>query len=150
MTNPFRNLFAVLALSGAFIAAVGIAAPKTPEITAMAKDAALDEPGRYPPEMVEGGAATGFDGSFLRGTTYRSRDQRFVVSLWQSGPGTLKTDAYPQDEYCLVLEGRVIITNRSGSRAEYGPGDTFVIPKGWAGTWDMPGRFTKQYVAMEK
>lgn len=122
-------------------------ADAAPEIAPMAQDAPLDESGRYPPEMVVPGAS-GFDGHYRAATTYRSGDQRFVVSLWQSGPGVLKTDGYPHDEYCRVLEGRVIITNRSGSRVEYGPGDTFVIPKGWAGTWDMPVRLTKQFVAM--
>jgi uncharacterized cupin superfamily protein len=115
----------------------------------MDKHAPLDERGRYPKEMVVPGKGA-FDGSFLAATTYRSGDERFVVSLWQSGPGVLQTDSYPHDEYCLVLEGRVVVTNRSGTRAEYGVGDTFVIPKGWAGTWDMPVRFTKQFVAMVK
>lgn len=32
---------------------------------------------------------------------------------------------------------------------ESGPGDRFVIPKGWAGTWDMKTRFRKRYVAWE-
>lgn len=129
----------------------GAIAAGTPDIQRMDPAAALGEPDRYPPEMVERpGSNADFDGSFRHATTYRSADGRFVVSLWQSGPGTLKTDAYPHDEYCRVLEGRVIITNRSGSRAEYGVGDTFVIPKVWAGTWDMPVRFTKQFVAMER
>ena len=71
------------------------------------------------------------------------------IGVWQSGPGILQTDGYPHDEYCLVLEGHLIITNRSGGREEFDPGDTFVIPKGWAGTWNMPARFKKQYAAFE-
>jgi uncharacterized cupin superfamily protein len=41
------------------------------------------------------------------------------------------------------------ITNRRGDRVEFDPGDTFVIPKGWAGTWNMTSRFKKQYAAFE-
>jgi uncharacterized cupin superfamily protein len=49
-----------------------------------------------------------------------------------------------------VLEGHLIVTNHSGRREEFNPGDTFVIPKGWAGTWNMTTRFKKQYVAFEE
>jgi uncharacterized cupin superfamily protein len=142
----------LLALTMAFGCGLALVTPcatagGAPEIAPMPVDAPLDDAGRYPPEMVVPGN-TPFDGAYRAATTYRSVDARFVVSLWQSGPGVLQTDGYPHDEYCRVLEGRVIITNRSGTRTEYGPGDSFVIPKGWAGTWDMPVRFTKQFVAM--
>lgn len=119
------------------------------EITRVDRNAAPKEPGKYPSAMVVPGQEA-FDGSYTTLTEYTSEDRKFTVALWESGPGVLKTDAYPHDEYCLVLEGHLIITNRSGSRAEFNPGDTFVIPKGWAGTWNMTTRFKKQYVAVEE
>ena len=119
------------------------------EITRVDRNAMPTEPGKYPNEMVVPGD-NGFDGSFTSLSEYKSEDRKFTVALWESGPGVLKTDAYPHDEYCLVLAGHLIITNRSGSRAEFNPGDTFVIPKGWAGTWNMTTRFKKQYVAFEE
>jgi uncharacterized cupin superfamily protein len=106
------------------------------------------EPGRYPDDMVVTTGRGGFDGSYTSATGYQSEDRMFTVALWQSGPGILKTDGYPHDEYCFVLEGRVVITNASGRREEFGPGDAFVIPKGWAGTWNMTTPFKKQYVAI--
>jgi len=94
-------------------------------------------------------SASAFDGSYTSAIAYRSGDRALSVGLWQSEPGVLRTDAYPYDEFCLVLEGRLIVTNRDGHREEFAPGDTFVIPKGWAGTWNMTTRFKKQYVAFE-
>ena len=119
------------------------------EIVRMGHDATPTERGKYPSEMVVPGDGP-FDGSYTELSEYRSEDRKFTVALWESGPGVLKTDAYPHDEYCLVLEGHLIVTNRSGRREEFGPGDTFVIPKGWAGTWNMTTRFKKQYVAFEE
>jgi uncharacterized cupin superfamily protein len=116
------------------------------DIVPVDRAAAPAEPGKYPSEMVVKDQSP-FDGSYTSKGEYRSADRKFTVALWQSGPGVLKTDGYPHDEYCLVLEGHLVITNRSGTRAEFGPGDTFVIPKGWAGTWNMTTRFKKQYVA---
>jgi len=107
------------------------------------------ERAQYPSEMVVKDNSP-FDGTYMHKNGYRSADRKFTVALWESGPGILKTDAYPHDEYCLVLEGHLTITNRNGSREEFGPGDTFVIPKGWAGTWNMTTRVKKQYVAFEE
>lgn len=118
------------------------------EIARMDQKATPTERAQYPKEMVVKDNSA-FDGSYTNKIGYRSADRKFTVALWESGPGVLKTDAYPHDEYCLVLEGRLIVTNRNGSRAEFAPGDTFVILKGWAGTWNMTTRFKKQYVALE-
>jgi hypothetical protein len=119
------------------------------EITRVDRDAIPTEHAKYPSDMVVPGDGA-FDGSYTSLIGYRSEDRKFTVALWESGPGVLKTDAYPHDEYCLVLAGHLIVTNRSGRREEFGPGDTFVIPKGWAGTWNMTTRFKKQYVAFEE
>jgi len=119
------------------------------EITRVDRKATPTEPGKYPSDMVVKGNST-FDGSYTEALEYKSADRKFTVALWESGPGVLKTDGYPHDEYCLVLEGHLVITNRSGNREEFNPGDTFVIPKGWAGTWNMTTRFKKQYVAFEE
>ena len=105
-------------------------------------------PGKYPKENVPEGQT--FDGSFSSVVGYRSEDGRFTVAIWESGPGVLKTDSYPNDEFCHVLEGELVITNASGSTRQFGPGDSFVIPKGWAGTWDMKTRFKKRFVAFEE
>jgi uncharacterized cupin superfamily protein len=119
------------------------------EITRMDRKATPTEPGKYPSDMVVPGG-NAFDGSYTSLPEYRPADRKFTVALWESGPGILKTEGYPHDEYCLVLEGHLIVTNRSGRREEFNPGDTFVIPKGWAGTWNMTTRFKKQYVAFEE
>lgn len=142
------DMICALALVGAF-SATAHAESDRKEIVRVDHKATPTEHAKYPSEMVVPGN-DGFDGSYTNLIGYRSADRKFTVALWESSPGVLKTDAYPHDEYCLVLEGRLIITNRSGRREEFNPGDTFVIPKGWAGVWDMTTRFKKQYVAFEE
>jgi uncharacterized cupin superfamily protein len=101
--------------------------------------------GKYPPEMVAPGQKK-FDGAYLESIPFTTTDGQYTVRVWESGPGVLQTDGYPYAEYCLVLSGRLKITNASGSTREFGPGDSFVIPKGWRGTWDMRTRFKKLYI----
>ena len=112
-----------------------------------AKSAPTDR-AQYPAQMVAKDTAL-YDGSYLGLGQYTSKDGAFKVGLWETGPGTLVADDYPNDEYCLVLEGQLTITNRDGTQASFKPGDTFVIPKGWAGTWRMTARFKKQFVAFK-
>lgn len=145
-THDLATTF-LFALSLCLVGTVGAASlvkPSGRDITRTATDAALTEHQKYPSEMVAG--PQGFDGAYSSVVTYKATSEGLSVNLWESGPGVLRTEAYPYDEFCRVLEGRLIITNASGTRAEYGPGDSFVIPKGWAGTWDMPTKFKKQYV----
>ena len=115
----------------------------------MNSSATLDSGGQYPPPMVVGGP-DGFAGEYREATNYVSEDGHFVVRLWASAAGVLQTDDYPFDEYFTVLEGRVIITNRqTGTRSEYGPGDSGMLTKHGDFTWDMPVHFKKQYVRVE-
>ncbi len=140
---PARMSLTVLALLSSAVCE----AQSMPHITAVTKKARDASPGRYPAEMVPSGQPN-FNGEFLEGTAFRTADGKASVRLWESGPGVLVTKGYPYDEYCLVLSGRLEITELDGTRASYGPGDTFVIPKGWQGKWNMRTRFRKQYIAL--
>jgi len=149
-----RALGVVLLLGGAaFISLSSVARDSAPQskpivtLDAATASAARPQQGKYPPQMVVPGQAA-FDGSFRETVVFKGVDGQHSVRIWESGPGALQTDGYPHDEYCLVLEGKLEITNRSGSAASYGPGDTFVIPKGWQGVWNMKTKFRKQYIVL--
>jgi uncharacterized cupin superfamily protein len=135
------------ALSLAFAASCALAA-EAPKIQRLAKVAGAGaERGAYPASMVVKDGS-GFDGSYLEAAALKGPKGEPWVRIWESGPGVLQTDGYPYDEYCNVLEGQLEITNAAGGLETYGPGDTFVIPKGWRGTWNMKTRFRKQYIAL--
>jgi len=82
----------------------------------------------------------------------------FVVALYESMPALIDVSyPFPYDEFVTVLEGRVILTSLSGEKQTYEVGDSFLVPKGWQGTWDMPVKFremiiieTKAWVASEE
>jgi uncharacterized cupin superfamily protein len=144
--------FNTFAAAGALALALAGAAPgwaaDSPKIQRLAKVSAHGaEHGKYPPEMVVKGQKR-FDGSYLETSLFKNAKGAPLVRIWESGPGVLQTDGYPYDEYCNVLEGQLEIVNASGGRQTFGPGDTFVIPKGWRGTWNMKTRFAKQYIEL--
>ncbi len=82
----------------------------------------------------------------------------FVVAVFEASPAIIDiSDPFPYDEFVLVLEGQVTLTNIDGEKQTYKPGDTFLVPKGWLGTWDMPVKYrdmivieTKAWLASEE
>jgi uncharacterized cupin superfamily protein len=79
---------------------------------------------------------------------YSGADGRFHAGHWQSEPG-IRRVAYTETELCVIVEGRVRLTDGSGGAAEFGPGDAFVIAPGFRGTWESIGRVTKVYAILE-
>lgn len=136
------------ALRAGLIAAALWAAPAAaddagPGIHPVAPGDVATQEAQYPPEARIGG----FDGRYLEGLSYRAAgSDTNKVAVWESGPGSLRSHNYPLDEFVLVLEGTLVTTDADGTAREFGPGDTFIIPKGWNGTWDMTTRFRKLFV----
>lgn len=71
--------------------------------------------------------------------------------IWECEPGAWQV-SYPlnQDEFCTLLSGRVRLTDASGATHEFGPGDAFVIPGGFAGVWETLSALRKLYVIVSK
>jgi uncharacterized cupin superfamily protein len=75
----------------------------------------------------------------------------FVVVVYESEAAVIDVSyPFPYDEYVLVLEGEVILTSTSGERQRYGVGESFVVPQGWTGTWDMPVKYREKIVVERK
>ena len=75
-----------------------------------------------------------------------SGDVRVQVGVWEAGIGELVLDNFPFTEYVLMISGIVTVTEKNGDTMTFKAGDTFVIPKGWSGIWDVRERMKKQIV----
>jgi uncharacterized protein len=78
---------------------------------------------------------------------FTSASGRFHVGHWSGEPGIRRVH-YTEDEFCLILEGRVRLDAPDGT-AEFGPGDAFVVEAGFLGTWETVERVTKLYAVAE-
>jgi uncharacterized protein len=72
-----------------------------------------------------------------------------VVGHWSGEPGKVTFDRWPYTEVCSILTGRVALEDLSGERVDFGPGDAFIVPKGWAGAWLTLENSTKVFLALE-
>jgi uncharacterized cupin superfamily protein len=114
-----------------------------PRIAPVPSSAPLTDHFVYPPQIPVGS----FDGAYNEATVYKSgiyAGNR--VAFWESEAGALRSLSFPKDEFVYVLEGTVITIETDGTKHEFHPGDTFVIPKGWVGLWDMKTKFKKMIV----
>ena len=77
-----------------------------------------------------------------------SGDGRFHVGQWASGVGAWRVQ-YTEYELCHLLEGSVRISSDEGVERSYRAGDTFVIPSGFRGTWEVIEPCKKIYAIYE-
>lgn len=115
----------------------------SPGIAPIPLDTAATEAFQYPQDMRVGT----FDGAYRQVVAFPSTSfPAGRVAFWASEAGTLRSNGYPIDEFVYVIEGELDTTDHDGTTRSFGPGATFVIPKGWVGEWKMKTAFKKVFV----
>jgi uncharacterized protein len=80
---------------------------------------------------------------------YTDATGQFNCGIWQGEPGVWQVVYAPhEEEFCVLLEGRVRLTDAAGTSTELAAGDAFVIPGGFNGIWENIGRVRKHYAIM--
>jgi uncharacterized cupin superfamily protein len=74
---------------------------------------------------------------------------QFHVGAWSSTVGRWRV-RYTENEFCHVTSGRMRITSASGVTQEFGAGQSFVVPAGFEGVWEVIEDATKLYAIFEK
>lgn len=74
------------------------------------------------------------------------------VSIFECTPAKTNHRKRPTDvdEFVYVLSGKLILTEVNGTKHEYRPGDSLVLPVGYTGTWEMQGNYRELVVEMQK
>lgn len=76
---------------------------------------------------------------------YTSDDKSVICGWWEATPGTYHA-SYEAWEFVHLIEGRITITPDGMSPQEVGPGDAFVVEKGFKGTWEIKEKVLKHFV----
>ncbi|MDD9745064.1 MULTISPECIES: cupin domain-containing protein [Marinovum] len=98
-----------------------------------------DEPGRV----------TDGDPHQRIGLHYDGAGGRLKAGSWVSTPG--RWQAFTgRDEYCYILRGRCALIHEDGHRQEFGPGDSFLIPNGFRGHWEVLETCEKHFVIFQE
>lgn len=69
------------------------------------------------------------------------------MGTWVCEPYTDEIVDYAYDEFMYLIAGHIELIYPDGSRDRFGPGQAFLLPKGFTGTWKQDETVTK-YFAM--
>jgi uncharacterized cupin superfamily protein len=73
---------------------------------------------------------------------------QFHSGTWSSTRGKWRI-RYSESEFCCLTKGRVALEDATGRRWQFGPGEGFVVPAGFEGTWEVIEDCTKFYAIFE-
>ena len=126
-----------------FLATVSLGAQAAPEFLPLdandLREMELESIPPFPAEIVLEGDSENWEQVLHQGD--------FVVAVFAASPAIIDiSEPFPYDEFVLVLEGEVTLTNIDGGKRTYKQGDTFLLPKGWLGTWDMPVKYREMII----
>ncbi len=79
---------------------------------------------------------------------YTDQSGKFFAGLWRSEPGRWSIH-YTEEEYCELLTGVSIITDTHGLSTTLHPGDRWILPRGFTGTWEVVETSSKRFVIYE-
>jgi uncharacterized protein len=71
------------------------------------------------------------------------------AGVWEGAVGKWRV-RYTEDEFCHLLAGTVELADEAGGTRRFTAGDSFVIPAGFAGTWETLAPARKLYVVFER
>jgi uncharacterized protein len=74
--------------------------------------------------------------------------QQFHAGRWSATRGKWRV-SYTESELCVMTAGKVVIESASGERSTFAAGDAFVVPAGFAGTWEVLEDCSKIYAIFE-
>jgi len=79
---------------------------------------------------------------------YSDASQQFFAGVWSATRGSWHIN-YTESEFCHLLQGSVVLTSAQGQRWEFAAGDSFVVPAGFIGTWEVIEDCRKLYAIFE-
>lgn len=73
---------------------------------------------------------------------------QFCTGIWRGEPGKWRIK-YTEEEFCQMTEGVSVLTNDAGETFTLRAGDSFVVPKGFGGTWEAVETSRKRFVIFD-
>lgn len=80
---------------------------------------------------------------------YDDPSGQFSSGVWEGAVGRWRV-SYTEEEFCHLLSGTVVLTDDAGASRRFEAGASFVIPAGFAGSWENLAPARKLYVIYER
>ena len=74
-----------------------------------------------------------------------------MVAVFETTPALIDIkEPFPYDEFVHVLKGELILTHIDGKKQTFKVGDSFLVPKGFLGTWHITKHYRELVVVETK
>jgi uncharacterized cupin superfamily protein len=80
---------------------------------------------------------------------YSHPSKEFYSGIFECTAGKWNVN-YGEDEYCTLVEGKVVLTGEDGIPNEFSAPESFLIPAGFKGTWEAQTYVRRYFVIYEK
>lgn len=77
---------------------------------------------------------------------YQDPSKQMLSGTWDCTPGKWQADYSAKSEFCYIISGKVVLTDEDGVATMFVAGDSFIIPQGFMGTWEVVEKVEKLYV----
>ncbi len=77
---------------------------------------------------------------------FQDSSKQMLSGTWDCTEGKWQADYSAKSEFCHILSGEVVLTDSEGTATTFSAGDSFVIPMGFEGTWEVVKKVRKLYV----
>jgi len=77
---------------------------------------------------------------------FQDSSEQMLSGIWECTEGKWAADYSTKNEFCHILSGKVALTDAAGSSSTFSEGDSFVIPAGFVGSWEVLEPVRKLYV----
>lgn len=77
---------------------------------------------------------------------YQDPSKQMLSGTWDCTPGKWQADYSAKSEFCYIISGKVVLTDEDGVESTFVAGESFLIPQGFMGTWEIVETVQKYYV----
>lgn len=67
-----------------------------------------------------------------------------TAMVYEASDGVISVTDMSYDEHSRVLHGTALLTSANGEVHKFHTGDTFVVPRGWSGTWEFSDGYREE------
>lgn len=82
-------------------------------------------------------------------TPFEGDNRNFIAGVWSADPHSQDFESYPVDEVCVVLTGKITLTETGKAPEVFTAGDAFGLRKGTSLNWTQDPDTRKIFVILE-
>lgn len=77
--------------------------------------------------------------------SFSAQNGQLSSGVWEATAGAFRSHCAGYVEFCHIVEGSCRVVDVDGSVHCFGAGDSFVLPEGFAGHWEVDERVKKVF-----